>query len=156
MDILQLIEELEDEMDDATSIPLSKKVAIDPDTIFEIIKEIRASLPEEIRQAKWVNEERDRILQEANDQAQQLIDQAKQRAAESDQETQKRFNELVNDHRITQEATKKGEAMIEQAKEQSRQIRQSVFAYVDEILSNTQDNLNSVIAELDHNRSELK
>ncbi|MFR9280109.1 hypothetical protein [Levyella massiliensis] len=156
MDILQLIEELEDEMDDATSIPLSKKVAIDPDTIFEIIKEIRASLPEEIRQAKWVNEERDRILQEANDQAQQLIDQAKQRAAESDQDTQKRFNELVNDHRITQEATKKGEAMIEQAKEQSRQIRQSVFAYVDEILSNTQDNLNSVIAELDHNRSELK
>ena len=155
MDILQLIEELEDEMDDATSIPLSKKVAIDPDTIFEIIKEIRASLPEEIRQAKWVNEERDRILQEANDQAQQLIDQAKQRAAESDQDTQKRFNELVNDHRITQEATKKGEAMIEQAKEQSRQIRQSVFAYVDEILSNTQDNLNSVIAELDHNRSEL-
>ena len=156
MDILELIEELEDEMDDATSIPLSKKVAIDPDTIFEIIKEIRASLPEEIRQAKWVNEERDRILQEANDQAQQLIDQAKQRAAESDQDTQKRFNELVNDHRITQEATKKGEAMIEQAKEQSRQIRQSVFAYVDEILSNTQDNLNSVIAELDHNRSELK
>ena len=156
MDILQLIEELEDEMDDATSIPLSKKVAIDPDTIFEIIKEIRASLPEEIRQAKWENEERDRILQEANDQAQQLIDQAKQRAAESDQDTQKRFNELVNDHRITQEATKKGEAMIEQAKEQSRQIRQSVFAYVDEILSNTQDNLNSVIAELDHNRSELK
>ena len=156
MDILQLIEELEDEMDDATSIPLSKKVAIDPDTIFEIIKEIRASLPEEIRQAKWVNEERDRILQEANDQAQQLVDQAKQRAAESDQDTQKRFNELVNDHRITQEATKKGEAMIEQAKEQSRQIRQSVFAYVDEILSNTQDNLNSVIAELDHNRSELK
>lgn len=156
MDILQLIEELEDEMDDATSIPLSKKVAIDPDTIFEIIKEIRASLPEEIRQAKWVNEERDRILQEANDQAQQLIDQAKQRVAESDQDTQKRFNELVNDHRITQEATKKGEAMIEQAKEQSRQIRQSVFAYVDEILSNTQDNLNSVIAELDHNRSELK
>ena len=156
MDILQLIEELEDEMDDATSIPLSKKVAIDPDTIFEIIKEIRASLPEEIRQAKWVNEERDRILQEANDQAQQPIDQAKQRAAESDQNTQKRFNELVNDHRITQEATKKGEAMIEQAKEQSRQIRQSVFAYVDEILSNTQDNLNSVIAELDHNRSELK
>lgn len=156
MDILQLIEELEDEMDDATSIPLSKKVAIDPDTIFEIIKEIRASLPEEIRQAKWVNEERDRILHEANDQAQQLIDQAKQRAAESDQDTQKRFNELVNDHRITQEATKKGEAMIEQAKEQSRQIRQSVFAYVDEILSNTQDNLNSVIAELDHNRSELK
>lgn len=156
MDILQLIEELEDEMDDATSIPLSKKVAIDPDTIFEIIKEIRASLPEEIRQAKWVNEERDRILQEANDQAQQLIDQAKQRSAESDQDTQKRFNELVNDHRITQEATKKGEAMIEQAKEQSRQIRQSVFAYVDEILANTQDNLNSVIAELDHNRSELK
>ena len=156
MDILQLIEELEDEMDDASSIPLSKKVAVDPDTVFEIIKEIRASLPEEIRQAKWVNEERDRILQEANVQAQQLIDQAKQRAAESDQDTQKRFNELVNEHRITQEATKRGEKMLEQAKVQSQQIRQSVFAYVDELLANTQENLNSVITELGHNRDELK
>ncbi|MDD7593649.1 MAG: ATPase [Peptoniphilaceae bacterium] len=156
MDILQLIEELEDVMEDASSIPLSKKVAIDPDEVFEILREIRASLPEEIRQAKWVNDERDRILQEANEQAQQLTDQAQKRVEDSDKEMQQRFQDLVNDHRITQEAQKRGEQMIASAQEQSRQIRQSVFAYVDEILANTQDNLQSVIQELSHNRDELK
>ncbi len=156
MDILQLIEELEDVLDDASSIPLSKKVAIDPDEVFEIVKEIRASLPEEIRQAKWVNDERDRILQEANEQAQQLSEQAQQRVAESDKEMQQRFNELVNDHRITKEAQRRGEQMVENAQNQSRQIRESVFAYVDEILANTQSNLQSVIEELDRNRGELK
>lgn len=128
MDILQLIEELEDVMEDATSIPLSKKVAVDPDEVFEIIGEIRKSLPEEIRQAKWVNDERDRILQEANDQAEQVTAQAAQKMNDSDKEMQQRFQELVNDHRITLEAQKRGEQMLADAEKQSRQIRQSVFA----------------------------
>lgn len=156
MDILQLIEELEDVMEDASSIPLSKKVAVDPDEVFEILREIRSSLPEEIRQAKWVNDERDRILQEANEKATQLTNEAQRHVEDSDKEMQQRFQDLVNDHRITQEAQKRGEQMIESAQEQSRQIRQSVFAYVDEILANTQDNLQSVIQELSHNRDELK
>ncbi|MCI6157955.1 MAG: ATPase [Peptoniphilaceae bacterium] len=156
MDILQLIEELEDVLDDASNIPFSKKVAVDPDEIFEIVKEIRSSLPEEIRQAKWVNDERDRILQEANEQASQLTEQAKNRAAEVDRDAQNRFNELVSEHRITQMATRQAEEMVNNAQQQSRQIREGVFSYIDEVLSNTQENLRTVIAELDHNRSELK
>lgn len=156
MDILQLIEELEDVLDDASSIPLTKKVAVDPDEVFEIVKEIRASLPEEIRQAKWVNDERDRILEEANEQAQQLLDQSKQRSEESDREMKERFQELVNDHKITKAATAHGEELVAKAQAQAQQIRQSVFAYVDEILANTQDNLKAVVSELDRNREELK
>lgn len=156
MDILQLIEELEDVLDDASNIPLTKKVAVDPDEIFEIVKEIRASLPEEIRQAKWVNDERDRILEEANEQAQQLIDQSKKKVEESDHEMQQRFQELVNEHRITKAATQHGEELVSNAQAQSKQIRQSVFAYVDEILANTQENLKAVVSELDRNREELK
>ncbi len=156
MDILQLIEELEDVMDDASSVPFSKKVAIDPDEIYEIIKEIRQSLPEEIRQAKWVNDEKDRILEEANTQAAEIVKEAEKVSQDAESETQRRFNELVNENTVTKQANKIGEGIVADAEKQSRQIREGVFAYVDEILANTQENLKSVIKELDNNRNELK
>ena len=156
MDMLQLLEELEDVMDDASSVPFSKKVAIDPDEIYEIIKEIRQSLPEEIRQAKWVNDEKDRILEEANTQAAEIVKEAEKVSQDAESETQRRFNECVNENTVTKQANKIGEGIVADAEKQSRQIREGVFAYVDEILANTQENLKSVIKELDNNRNELK
>ncbi|WP_053943283.1 MULTISPECIES: hypothetical protein [Kallipyga] len=155
MDILQLIEELEDVLSDATNIPFSKKVSIDPDEVFDIIKEIRETLPEEIRQAKWVNDEKDRILQEANDQAAAIEAKSKQQVDAIDAQAKARFEELVSQDRITQAATETGEHIVQKAEEQARQIRESTFAYIDEILANTQENLNAVIHELDRNRQEL-
>ncbi len=155
MDILQLIEELEDILDDASSIPFSKKVSVDPDEIFEIVKEIRASLPEEIRQAKWVNDEKDRIIQEANDKGAEITRQAQIQAQQQDQEMQRRFNEMVSEHAVTQAANEQAEQIIGRANDQARQIRESLFAYVDELLANTQINLRSVLDELDRNRQEL-
>lgn len=156
MDILQLIEELEDVIDDASTVPFSKRVAIDPDEVFELIKEIRASLPEELRQAKWVNEERDRIIKEADAQAQEIIQQAQKQASDSEAEIQRRFDAMINDHSITKEATRMGETVVANAEKQAREIRQGIFAYVDEILANTQENLKDVLRELDNNRKELK
>lgn len=156
MDILQLIEELEEVLDDASNVPFSKKVAVDPDEIFEIVKEIRNSLPEEIRQAKWVNEEKDRIINEANGQANEIVQQAKKDSDNVNAEAKRRFNELVNEHEVTREAQKKGEEIIANAEKNARAVREGTFSYVDEILSNTQENLKGVLQELDRNRGELK
>lgn len=156
MDILQLVDELEDVLDDASSIPFSKRVSIDPDEMSEIIKSIRTSLPEEIRQAKWVNEEKDRILSEANAQAQEILQQAQKKAANADQEAKRRFNELVNQHEITKMATQAAKEIVAKAEQQSGEIKASSFAYIDEILAGTQESLKNVIQELSKNRGELK
>lgn len=156
MDIIELIEELEDVLDDASNIPFSKKVAVDPDEVFEIVKEIHASLPEEIRQAKWVNEEKDRILQEANNQAADIIQQASKQKDNFDQELQKKYEAMINEHSIAKEATRLGEEIVANAEKQARQIKLGTFAYVDEILKNTQENLKTIVKELDNNRQELK
>ena len=155
MDILQLIEELEDELDDANGLPFSKKVSVDPERISVIIKDIRSNLPEEIRQAKWVNDERDRILAEAQQQAQEILQDAQKKAQDADQEMQRRFEQLVNEHQITKMATEKGQQIVSQAENTASSIKSSTFAYVDEILAQTQERLRSVVQELDANRSEL-
>ena len=65
MEIFTLLEALEDIMEKSKGIPFTEKAIVEKDEILEIIKEIRLKLPDELKQAKWVKEERARILDEA-------------------------------------------------------------------------------------------
>lgn len=58
MDVLQIIEEIEDLLDEASTVPFSKKVMVDTDEVFHLLQQIRQGLPGEIKQAQWVNEEK--------------------------------------------------------------------------------------------------
>ena len=69
MEIFTLLETLEDMLDRSKSVPFSDKCIVDKEEILEIIKEIRLKLPDELKQAKWVKEERQRILVEAQNEA---------------------------------------------------------------------------------------
>lgn len=155
MDIVKLIEELEDVIEDANSLPFSKKVSVDPDEIFEIIKEIRDKLPEEIRKAKWVNEEQDRILEEARQEAERITKEAEAKAHSAEQEMQRRFEEMVNAHSITKQSTIVGERIVTDAENEARQIKANGRAHVDHMLANVQENLKMILQELDKNRQEL-
>ena len=64
-----LLEDLEDVLDDATSIPLSKKYAVDVDKIKTIIEDIRLNTPQETKQAKAIVDSRNNILEEAKKEA---------------------------------------------------------------------------------------
>ena len=65
MEIFTLLESLEEIIENSRSVPFSGKGIVDKDELFDLIKEIRIKLPDELKQAKWVKEERQRILVEA-------------------------------------------------------------------------------------------
>ena len=65
MEIFTLLETLEDILEKSRTVPFSNKGIVDKEEILELIKEIRLKLPDELKQAKWVKEERARILDEA-------------------------------------------------------------------------------------------
>ena len=79
MKVLKLLEELEDIVDDATGLPLSNKIMVDAEEIFQIVREIRLALPDDVQQAKWIRDERDRILGEAKAEYERIIREAKNR-----------------------------------------------------------------------------
>jgi len=56
MEILKLIDEIEDIIENGSSVPFSSKVMIDADEIYDIISEIRIKLPDEIKQANWIKQ----------------------------------------------------------------------------------------------------
>lgn len=65
MEILDLLQEIEEMIDDASTIPFSNRIVLDKDDISEVLRKINVAIPEEIRRAKWIKEEKDQILIEA-------------------------------------------------------------------------------------------
>ena len=156
MDILQLIDELEDVIDDASSVPFTKKVSVNPEDIYEIINDLRDALPEEIKEAKWVNEEKDRILKDAKTQADTLVNQAKSEVEQSYEAANRKYRDLVNENAITIEAKKQAAQIVTDAENIAHGITKNSLAYVDGMLVKTEEELKKLLQVIEENRSQLK
>ena len=126
-------------------IPFSRKGIVDTEEIFDLIKEIRIKLPDELKQAKWVKEERGRILAEAKKEADGIV-----------KEAENRIISMIDEHEITKKAYEQKAQIIETANEMSREISQGTREYADNILAKVQTVLQDAIKTVENNRKELK
>ena len=69
MDVLVLIDKLDDLVHNAKAVPLTDQVRIDREEIYDILDQMRATIPEEIKQARWIVKERQEMLAEAKREA---------------------------------------------------------------------------------------
>ena len=145
MEVLRLLDEIEEILDNASTIPFSNKVMVDADELFEIIREIRIKLPDEIKQASWIKEERQRILAEAQKDADTMLNEA-----------ELKLKELVDQNEITKKAKELAEEIITKAQNNAKEIRLGALEYADNILYETQQNLKKLIETLNQNRQELR
>ena len=83
-------------------MPFTTKGMVDKDEMLEIIKEIRIKLPDELKQAKWVKEERQRILVEAQKEADGIV-----------KEAENRIIAMIDEHEITRKAYEQKAEIIE-------------------------------------------
>jgi predicted dehydrogenase len=80
MDIMKILDEMEELVDSGSRIPLVGKVLIDAEGLLECMDRIRASLPEEIKQAKFLNMEREKVMSEAQRRADRILEEATNQA----------------------------------------------------------------------------
>lgn len=156
MDIVQLIEEIEDLIEDSGSVPFSKKVMVDADELYDIIHEMRQNLPEEIKQAAWITEERERILSEAQREADVVISEAQKESERIVEEARQKFEGMVNEHEVVIEARNKAQSLQAKAEQAARTMKIQSITYVDDILAQTQERLKGVLNVLEENREELR
>lgn len=145
MDVLKLIDEVEDIVEGGSSLPFSSRVMIDKDELLDIIKEIRIKLPDEIKQAAWIKEERQRILADAQSDADTLLSEAEYR-----------LEEMLEEEGISKMANQRAEEIINRAQINAKEIRLGAMEYADSLLLDTQESLKEVIALLNENRKELR
>lgn len=131
--VLDLLDELEDLMEGATAVPLTNKVVLEAEEIFAIVKEIRLALPDDIQQAKWIRDERDRILADARTEYERIIREAKKQA-----------DYLVETDDITKRATKLANEILEDAEVNSRLLKMKTYDYVDKMLYDMQGKMDEL------------
>jgi hypothetical protein len=133
MKVLELLEELEDIVDEATGLPLTGKIMLDAEEIFQIVREIRLALPDDVQQAKWIRDERDRILAEAKTEYERIIREAKKQA-----------DYLVETDDITIRATKLAAEIKQDAETHARVMRMRTYDYVDKMLYDMQQKMDEL------------
>src|SRR5919109_218403 len=92
MDVLVLIDKLDDTIHNAKPVPLTDQVRVDKEEIYDILDQMRATIPEEIKQARWIVKERQEMLAEAKREAERIVKEARERQTQlvSQQEVTRR------------------------------------------------------------------
>lgn len=144
-DVLGMLEELEEIIDRATKIPLSGKVLVDDNLVFDLIDRIRAALPEEIRDAQWILSERQRIMDEAQSESQRIMERGKTYV-----------EKLSEENEIAKQAQTYAEDLVKQAQAYAREVKIGALQYADEMLFYAEGKLSESIQAVKRNREELK
>ena len=120
MDLAGRLQQLEELVRDAKSMPLSSSALLNRDEVLEMLQEMRESLPEEIKQARWIVKDREELLGKARHEAERIVEQARE-----DQLRMARKEEVV------QRATEEADRIVAEAEEQALEARAEAESYVD-------------------------
>lgn len=145
MEIFTLLENLEELVENSSKVPFSSKVMVDKEELGEILEEIRLKLPDELKQAKRIKDERLNILNDAQKEADELL-----------KEAENKIIQMVDEHVITKQAIMQKEEIIENANKISKEISCGTRDYADAILEKVEDVLRETMQVVHNNRKELK
>jgi vacuolar-type H+-ATPase subunit H len=145
MDVLVLIDKLDDIIHNARSVPLTDSVMIDREEIYDILDQMRSTIPEEIKQARWIVKERQEMLAEAKREAERILADAQERA-----------DRLASETEVVRLAERNAQQIMEEARERERKVRLGAEDYADEVLGNLELNLDKFISAVRRGRERLQ
>jgi len=152
MDINARLQQLEEIVQEAKSMPLSSSVLVNREEMLEIVDAAREELPEEIKQARWIVKDREELLAKARRDAEAVVEKAHSERAW-----------ILSEKEVVRAAQETAERIIEEAEERARQMRLEAEDYVDaklaqfEIaLGRTHDELQNSIAQVQRGREKLR
>src|ERR671913_667968 len=110
MDVLVLIDRLEELVEDARSFPgFGNTAMVDRDAAFDIIDQMRQTIPEELKQARWIVKERQAMLDEARSESDRII-----RSAQDEAE------KITSEEEVLKRAEKRSAEIMEDARRRER------------------------------------
>lgn len=145
MELLDYIDELDAKIERARNIFLINRALFDKEDLHESIAEIRLRLPEDLKHAKWVKDERKRILADAQQEAEAVIKSAEERTTQ-----------MVNEHEVTKKAYEQANEIIAAAQKNARELRLGAKQYVDSLFGDMDTRLGKAQEVIRQARSEIR
>jgi vacuolar-type H+-ATPase subunit H len=135
MNIHEAIDRLEYLIGHSRQIPLTRTVVIDQEEALACIDELRLSLPDEIKQARWTLQEQQRLLSEAQAEAARTVGKAGERA-----------QTMIGQHELVKRAEKQAEALLKDATLKADETRRAADRYAWEVMQNLETQLLRTVA----------
>jgi fructoselysine-6-P-deglycase FrlB-like protein len=131
MDILHLIDQLEALLNEGSHPPLvGKRVLLDEQRAWEIIDQMRVSIPDEVKKAKRINQERDRIIAQANEEATRIVELGRDEA-----------QQLASETEIARQAQARAQTIVERAQREADALKADADDYTIQVLSKLEEDL---------------
>jgi hypothetical protein len=137
MDILQLIDRLEELFNESKSVPFTKNVMVDEDRMLDIIDQMRIAIPEEVKKAQQLLGQRDRVLAQAQEEANRTLELARQKA-----------DQMVTKDVVAVEGQRRSDMLLSQARSEADNIRADADDYVMDNLTQLQTELERILNQV--------
>ena len=135
MNIHEAIDRLEYLIGHSRQIPLTRTVVVDQEEVLACIDDLRLSLPDEIKQARWTLQEQQRLLSEAQAEAARTVSKAGERALT-----------MIGQHDLVKRAEKQAEAVLKDAGLRAEETRRAADRYAWEVMQNLETQLLRTVA----------
>jgi len=152
VEVLEILDILEDTIDKGVPVPFSGRCMLDKEELLELIQEVRLKLPADLKEAKWVKESRQRIMEEAKQESEDIIKGAEDKIIS-----------LINENEITRQSVEQANKIIAEAQDKAEKINKSSYLYADGLLeyvevavAKAMNELQSCAKEVDKNRRQMK
>jgi hypothetical protein len=120
MDLAARLQQLEEMVRDAKSMPLSSSALLNRDEVLEVITDMKEALPDEIRQARWVVKDREELLAKARRDAEATVEQGRAEQLR-----------LAGHEAVVQRAKEEAERIVQDAADEARRLKLESEDYVD-------------------------
>ena len=141
-----IIGALYDMVQDARAMPLAAdKCILERDRVLDMLDEIIAQLPSELKQSRAIVESRN-----------ELISQARREAAEVNRQAQEEAKKLVTKEAIYVEAKRRSEELVAQTQARMEQLKQAANEYMDESLRQTEEAMTRALEEVRDTRMKFR
>lgn len=144
IDVLYLVDRLEALLNKGWRVPLSAKTMIDEDEFLDIVDQMRIAFPEEIKQARKIVQERERIITQAQEEARHIIEMAKEDAAR-----------LTNEHAITKSAQQQALQIERRAQAEAEAQRRGADEYATQVLQDLHARLEQMAQQIAQLQSQV-
>lgn len=130
MDIQFLVERLEALVVNARKVPMTSNVMLEQAAVLDLIDQLRVAIPEEVKQARRVNQDSDRVMARAREEAEQIIAAAQEQAAL-----------LLADQAILREAEAQAQSALDRAQSKSEETMRGADQYAADVLVRLESDL---------------
>lgn len=118
-----LVDRLEAIINGGFRVPMTGRVTIDEREALDVLDLMRTAIPDEIKQARRISQEREKILSQAQAESQRLVTQA-----------QDRVERLASQDSVTQAAEQRAREIVDQAHQEADDVRQGADDYALDML----------------------